>query len=137
MAFGSEVMANKRVIVSLVITAILLVALAYRLSAKSELEKIDDLVRSGLSKGATKQQVYDFLDSRSIRSSPYNAGPDPLVGLPSEDRQWSRYVTARVLKRSLAPWSPDYSIHIVFYFDENEGLTDYKLQKLLKSADSF
>lgn len=128
---------TKRVISLTLTTAISLAALSYILFGMSEMEKVNELIRMGLPAGSTKQQVYDFLDSRSIRSCPYNAGPDPLVGLPSEDRQWSRFVTARIFKRSLAPWSPDYTIHIVFYFDENEGLIDYKLQKLEKPADSF
>ena len=101
------------------------------------MEKLDQLIRRRLPLGSTKQQVYDFLDANRIRFSAYNAGPDPLVNLPDGQREWSRFVEARIPKRSLGRLSPDYTIHIVFYFDESYKVMNYRLENVEGPADSF
>src|ERR1041384_6600857 len=82
-------------------TAIVLAVLSYCFFGKSDVERLDDLVRNGVPIGSTKQQVYDFLDAKAIRSKPYNAGPDPLKSLPDEIRGWRGYVEARIPKYGL------------------------------------
>ena len=118
-------------------TTIALATLSHILFGKSDVERLDDLVKRSVPLGSPKQLVYDFLDANAIRSSPYNAGPDPLVKLPDALREWRRYVDARLLKHRMAPWSPDYTIHLVFYFDESYRVTDYKVEKFDRPADSF
>ena len=127
---------KRQVIFSSFATAIVLAALSYFIFGKSDVERLDDLVRSGVPIGSTKQQVYDFLNANAIRSSPYNAGPDPLKSLPDELRGWRSYVEARVPKYGLTLWSPDYTIHVVFYFDMNYRVTEYKVEKI-EETDSF
>ena len=106
------------------IMPVLLVSFVYILFfSKSDVQKIANQIRKELPQGSSKQQVYDFLNSRKIPSSGYDAGPDPLAGLPDKDRQWRRYVVA---------WIPkgDYRIMIYFYFDEDQNLDTFILQRL-------
>ena len=128
---------TKRVLLLTLMTAIPLAALSYLCFGRSDVEKLDELIRRNLPLASTKQQVYDFLDANRIRSSAYNAGPDPLVNLPEGQREWSRFVEARIPKRSLGRLLPDYTIHIVFYFDESYKVINYRLENAKRPADSF
>jgi hypothetical protein len=112
---------------SIVITVSIIYFLFF---SQSAMEDAQDLIRKELPPGSTKQQVYDFLEARDIQSGAYEAGPDPYAGLPDKDRQWKRYVVAWISKKSYVPFLPDYTIKIYFYFDENQNLEEFKLQKL-------
>ena len=109
----------------------LIVTLVITASRRSSvtLEGIDELIRSEIPIGSSKEQVYDFLDSRQIPSKGYDVGPDPLYGLPERLRERKRYVTARIPQRP-DPAVSEYDIRIVFYFDETLRLIDYKPQQL-------
>jgi hypothetical protein len=119
-------------IIVLVIAVVAASILAWRrfLDPNLPVEKITLLIQQEIPKGSTKARVYDFLDARSIPSSGYDVGPDPFYGLPSASRERKRYVTARIPVRGALPIFGDYDIQIVFYFDEDQRLSDYKLQQL-------
>ena len=112
-------------------------AVYYATFSKSALEDLESLIQKELPRGASKQQVYDFLESRGISSRAYNAGPDPYIGLAEKERQWRRYVRAWMPKRSHLIFSPSYTIHIYFYFDEDLTLDSYKLQKVDDVSSEF
>ena len=77
--------------------------------------------------GSTKGSVYDFLETGHFAFSGYNVGPDPIK-LPGENPERKRYITATVPVTGVMPClSYDY-IRIAFYFDEEELLSEYKLQ---------
>lgn len=98
-------------------------------STSTTLQEVDDLIKREIPIGASKNEVYEFLNSRKINSSGYDVGPDPLYGLLDTARKRSRYVTA-IIPQQPDPNLSDYDIRIVFYFDENLRLIDYKLQQL-------
>ena len=120
----------KRAILFTVATVIAVPIVYLLFFSQSTLEDVHDLIIKELPPGSTKQQVYDFLEARAIQSGGYNAGPDPYVGLPDKDRQWKRYLVAWISKGSYVPFLPDYTLKIYFYFDENQTLDEFKLQKL-------
>jgi hypothetical protein len=93
------------------------------------LQSVDELIKREIPIGASKKKVDEFLESRKIRYSGYNVGPDPLFGLPEDQRERKRYVTARIPQKP-DPSASEYDIRIVFYFDEDYRLIDYKLQQL-------
>ena len=107
----------------------LFVTLRWTQLASVTKESVDQLIRKECPIGSTKDQVYEFLEKRKIPSGGYNAGPDPYIGLPDENRQWKRYVVARIPENPDPPFSK-YDIVIYFYFDESYTLTEYKLQQL-------
>src|ERR1700730_16946799 len=78
-------------IVTLVITA------SHRFSVT--LQGIEEMIRKEIPLGSSKEQVYEFLDSRQIPSKGYDVGPDPLIGLSERLRERKRYVTARIPQR--------------------------------------
>jgi hypothetical protein len=80
--------------------------------------------------GSTKSGVYDFLETGHFAFSGYNVGPDPFK-LPSENPERKRYITATVPVNGiiLAYFGYD-QIQMVFYFDEEELLSDYKLRPI-------
>lgn len=102
----------------------------YLFLSPSASAKVDKLIQKELPQGASKQQVYGFLESKGIRSRAYNAGPDPFHGLSKEDRQWKRYVVAWIYKKSYLPYKPNYTIYIYFYFDEKQNLHEVRLQNV-------
>jgi hypothetical protein len=104
--------------------------------SRSALSEVDELIRNELPQGSSKQQVYDFLESGAIRSGAYNAGLDPFDGLAADNRQWRRYVVARINKKSYLPFKPNYTIYVYFYFDLNQNLDDFKLQKIDQTENS-
>jgi hypothetical protein len=114
---------TKRAILITLMTAALVSLIYILFFSKSAVAEVNEEIRMELPQGSTKQQIYDFLNSRKIPSAGYDAGPDPLAGLPDEDRQWRRYVIAWIPKR-------DYRIMIYFYFDENQNLDTFTLQRL-------
>jgi hypothetical protein len=128
---------SKRTIFSILTTVILGYLIHSFFFSQSVLANVDELIRKELPRGASKQQVYDFLEARAIRSGAYNAGPDPLIGLPDKERQWRRYVEAWIYKKSYIPFSPSYTIHIYFYFDESQNLDGFKLMKVEKNLIDF
>jgi hypothetical protein len=114
---------TKRAILFTLITASLVSFTDILFFSKSAIEKVEDQIKKGLPPGSSKQQVYDFLNSRKIPSAGYDAGPDPLVGRADQERQWRRYVVAWIPKGS-------YPIKIIFYFDESQNLDTFTMQKL-------
>jgi len=121
---------TKRAIIFTVTTAIAGSLVYYFFFAQSAIDAVHDLITRELPRGSTQQQVYDFLEARRIRSGDYHVGPDPYAGLPDEDRQLKRCVVAWIHKSSNVPFLTDYTIKIYFYFDENQNLDEFKLQKL-------
>lgn len=121
---------TKRAILFTVSTVIAASIVFFHFFSQSALADVHELISKELPTGSTKQQVYDFLESRAIQSGAYNAGPDPYVGLPEKDRQWKKFVVAWISKTSHVFFLPDYTIKIYFYFDENQNLDEFKLQKL-------
>lgn len=93
------------------------------------MKKLTKRIERQIPVGSTKGRVYEFLESEHFGFSGYNVGPDPLVGLPSESIERKRNVVAWTPVRKM-PYFGDYDIRIVFYFDEEELLSDYKLQQL-------
>ena len=120
----------KRSFLFILLAGILASIVYFLFFSQSAIEEVHDLICKELPLGSTKQQVYDFLESRAIHSSQYQTGPDPLAGLPDKDRQWKRYMHAGISKQSYIPFVSNYTINIVFYFDENLKLEEFKLQKL-------
>jgi hypothetical protein len=91
--------------------------------------EMDELIKKEIPFESSHLKVCEFLNSRKINSSGYNVGLDPLYGLPTSKQERKRYITARI------PENPDpsrsrYDIFVVFYFDEDQNLIDYKLQQL-------
>jgi len=121
---------TKRAILFILATAIALSVVYVLFFSQSAMEDVHDQINEKLPRGSTKQQVYDFLEARRIRSGDYHVGPDPYAGLPDEDRQLKRCVVAWIPKNSNVPFLTDYTIKIYFYFDENHNLDEFKLQKL-------
>jgi hypothetical protein len=107
-----------------------LVALFWFLSPSPTLGDVDSLIKKELPIGCSKDQVYSFLEARAIASGAYNVGPDPFLGLPMQERERKRYVTGWIPVSSSLPFVPSYHISIVFYFDEEQNLSGYNLQKL-------
>ena len=118
----------KRATIILVIAGLVLIMGPLFVIWLSATDEIDELIRRELPTGSSKLKVYDFLDSRVISSSGYQVEPDPLDSCPSEDEQKKRYVTASIPVRSGLPFRPD-SVKIVFYFDEEGRLIEYKLRE--------
>ena len=128
---------SKRTVVS-TLTTVILGYFAYSFFfSESVLANVEELIRNDLPQGASKQQVYEFLEARDIRFRAYNAGLDPLMGLPERERQWRRYVKAWIFKKSYIPFSPGYTIHIYFYFDEDQELDNFKLMKVEENLLEF
>lgn len=121
---------TKRAILFTVATAIAISVVYLLFFSQSAMEDVHDQISKRLPRGSTKQQVYEFLETRGIRSGDYHAGPDPYAGLPDEDRHWKRCVVAWIPKNTNVPFLTDYTIKIYFYFDENQILDEFKLQKL-------
>ena len=92
-------------------------------------ENVDRLIRKECPLGSTKDQVYEFLETRKIESGAYNAGPDPYPGLPDKEREWKRYVVAW-FREDPDPSLSEFTIQIYFYFDLNYTMTEYKIVKL-------
>src|SRR5215510_16062386 len=102
-------------VVIVVMVALLVWCLRVRVSAVT-VENVNELIRTGIPIGATKDEVYEFLGSKRIAYSGYNAGPDPLPGLPAREREWKRYIVAGIPERSTLVES-EYTIEIYLYFD--------------------
>ena len=100
----------------------LIMTLAITASRRSSvtLEDIDELIRSEIPIGSSKEQVYDFLDSRQTNSSGYDVGPDPQYGLPDNLRERKRYVKARIPQLP-DPAASEYDICIVFTLMKTSG----------------
>jgi hypothetical protein len=126
----------KRVISYALTMAIVSWCVYFLFFTPSAMTEVESLIRKELPQGAGKQQVYDFLETRAIRSGAYNAGPDPFQGLPDKDRQWKRFVVAWVHRKSYVPLVPNHTIYIYFYFDLNQNLDEVKLQKIDDGPDS-
>jgi hypothetical protein len=94
------------------------------------LKKLTGSIEREIPAGSKTERVFEFLEARQFAFSGYNVGPDPLYGLPNESRERKRYITARLPVRSAVPYFDDYDIRIVFYFDEKELLSEYRLQQL-------
>jgi hypothetical protein len=95
-------------------------------------KKLTKRIERKIPVGSTRVRVNEFLESEHFGFSGYDVGPDPLVGLPSESIERKRYVVAWTPVRTM-PYFGDYDIRVVFYFDEEELLSDYKLQQLYDS----
>ena len=127
---GFELM-TKRTILLTVSTTIAIPLVYLLFFSQSAIEDFHSQISKELPRGSTKQQVFDFLEARRIRPGDYHAGPDPYVGLPDEDRQFKRCVRAIIVKNhKYVPFMTDYTIRIYFYFDENQNLEEFKLQRL-------
>jgi len=94
------------------------------------LRKLTGSIEREIPAGSTRERVSEFLEARHFAFSGYNVEPDPLYGLPTESRERKRYITARLPVRNAVPFFADYDIRIVFYFDKEELLSEYKLQQL-------
>jgi hypothetical protein len=97
---------------------------------KIPLRELTRSIEQEIPAGSTTVRVSELLEARHFVFSGYNVGPDPLYGLSNERRERKRYITARLPVRSAVPYFGDYDIHIVFYFDEKELLSEYRLQQL-------
>ena len=98
-------------------------------TSKVTVEGIDALIRKEIPIGSSKEQVYEFLDRHQLSSTAYDVGPDPLFGLRRDEREMKRYVTATIFENP-DPARSKYHIHVVFYFDEELKLIDYKMEQL-------
>jgi len=119
---------KKRLLLVPAIAAVLIWG-AYIVLPSSREAVVLEQIQNELPKGSSKDQVYDFLEARAIRFTPYNAGPDPAAPLPTEEREWKRFVTASIRTRRWLPFSPSRTTYVYFFFDENQKLNDVQVEQ--------
>jgi hypothetical protein len=120
-----------RVIAILISVVIVSVVIWQRLlDPDAPVKKLTKRIGREVPAGSTKSRVYEFLESERFGFSGYDVGPDPLVGLPEARRERKRYIIAWKPVSGVMPYFGDYDMRIVFYFNEEELVSAYKLQQL-------